>query len=113
MNAKAITAFKNESASTPSFTWLKATIHEVKGRLRTHITTIGNDINSHTLEKHDATAAQQLYYHNHLIHQLKQLTLALQVFNDHIKGIFSALKPGPANGPAAPPPPTATHNLHD
>ena len=100
--AEAITAFKNEAPPIPSLQQLEASLQEVEGRLRTHISSVGIEVTNHTTQKMDAAAAQATTHHNHLAHQLQLLASASRTYSDQMGGIFSALNKGPADGPPAP-----------
>ena len=99
--AEAITAFKNETPPTPSLHQLEASLQAVEGRLRTHITSVGVEVTNHTAQKLDASAAQAVAHHNHLVHQLQLLASASREYGNQMGGIFSALNHGPTDGPPA------------
>ena len=110
--AEAITAYKNESPLLPTLTDMETSMQAVEGRLRTHITNIGGEINSHTTVKVDTATAQhhalQQSQHSLLLHQLQLLTSASRDYSNQMSGIFSGLNPGPPEGLL--PPPDLPHN---
>lgn len=110
--AEAITAFKNETPSTPTLSQFKDSMHEVEDRLKTHISSLGTAINSHTTDSISTVVTQQQQQHTHLARQLEMLTSFSRDYSLQIGGIFSALNKGPSDGPSVHAPSLLTENTH-
>ncbi|KAG0594566.1 hypothetical protein M758_UG089000 [Ceratodon purpureus] len=105
--AEKITALKNKAPSPPQLSQFEATLQAVEGHLKSHISTIGTEITTHTTTTIDTATAQathlQQTHHDYIRQQLHLLTSASKSYSDNIGGIFSALTSGPADGPPHPP----------
>lgn len=74
--AEAITALKNETLATPTLSQFKDSIHDVEGRLKTHISNLRSTITTHTSDKFEYVVTQQQHQHSHFAQQLQLLTSA-------------------------------------
>lgn len=101
--AEAITALKNETPVPPTITQFEESIQAVEHRIKSHITTLGSNINTHTSERIDHVVNQQQLQHSHLAQQLQLFTSASRDYSLQMSGIFSALTNGPTEGPQANP----------
>jgi hypothetical protein len=100
--AEALTAFKNESLPAPTLNQLTDTLHQVESRLKSHITSVKDNINIHTTTQLESANTQQLHQHAIIRKQIQLLTTASQQYNSHMTSIFSALNPEPAEGSLRP-----------
>jgi hypothetical protein len=100
--AEAITAFKNDSTPAPTFDQLTATLQQIETRLTTHMSTVGEGINSHTTAQVDAATTQQLNQHAAIRKQLQLLTSASRDYSIHMSSIFSALNSELVDGSLSP-----------
>lgn len=95
---EAITAFKNDTAPDSILHQLINTLHQVENRVKSHINTASDGINSHTTTHVEAATIQQLHQHASIRKQLQLLTSAFREYNKHMTSIFLALHSEPAKG---------------
>jgi hypothetical protein len=95
---EAITAFKNDSVPSPTLDQFTATLHQVETRLKSHMSSVRNDITIHTAAKVDAASTQQMNQQAVIRRQLQLLTSASREYNTHTTSIFSVLNHEPAEG---------------
>lgn len=100
--AEAITAFKNDNTADSTLQQLTTTLHQVEHRLKSHISSTSEDINTHTTTQVEAATAQQLHQHSNMRKQLQLLTSVSKEYSKHMTNIFSALTSDPAKGPLQP-----------
>ena len=96
--AETIMAFKNDVAPDPTLYQLTTTLHQVESRLKSHITSTSEGINTHTAIQVDAATAKQLHQQASIRKQLQLLTSASNEYNKYMTSIILALHPELAEG---------------